>query len=84
MSWGIWLERNKSTFQDVNIPTMDYASKCVAILDISPRSPNPVKRRIIREEVIDKSISWCYFNGVSQGIFVKGGAGVILYVRPMV
>lgn len=52
----------------------------VDILSHYPQSKEAPPPRIIREEIIDKSISWGYFYGVAQenGNFV--GGGFVLYI----
>ena len=51
----------------------------MGILDQFPQDIGQQHVRIIVEEFIDKSGSWAYFDGGSQGKLSMGGAGDIIH-----
>ena len=78
MIWWVWLAMNKTIFEDIKIPSIVYASKSVAILELFPQSSASTKKRIIKEEVIDKFGSRRFFD--SQVRSRIGGVGGIIYI----
>jgi hypothetical protein len=66
ISWGIWLARNASLFEDSHIPPIQCASRGLSILKKFHQEKMGKHQRLVVEEVVDKSGTWDYFDGVTQ------------------
>ena len=65
-AWGIWITRNKIIFQDCRTPMESVVAQIVVIIQHF-REPEKIhKHRPVREELIDKTLPWGFFDGTSQ------------------
>jgi hypothetical protein len=80
ISWGIWLSRNKSIFQDVVLEPSIITTKAIGILSHFPRENDGVAIWHIQVEEVDKSYPWGYFDGVAQGDLMSCIGGGVLYL----
>ena len=65
--WGVWIMRNKATFQDIiSSPNILAAAQLSIYFSIPNLEKEPVPHIIIAEE-IDHSFPWAYFDGASDG-----------------
>lgn len=78
--WGVWLARNKSVFQDKDIPISSTAINCAAIYSSipPPEAKNPQKHD--KPVNIQEDIPWAFFDGASQ--HNKAGAGLCIHLNP--
>jgi hypothetical protein len=79
--WWIWIHRNKGIFKDMITTPQVVASNILAIASHFSSVQKSSWVREIRQETIDKSFSWGYFDGVAQGDPIYCDAGAILYLR---
>lgn len=78
--WGIWIHRNKGIFEDMITTPQVVASNILAIANHFTTEPKPPRTREPRQEHIDKTVPWGYFDGAAQGEPTVCGAGVVLYL----
>lgn len=67
VAWGIWLSRNASLFDDKFILPLQCAMHILIILNGIKQLKDEMPSRKIEAEVINKSKSWIYFHGATQG-----------------
>jgi ribonuclease HI len=77
---GVWLARNSAIFEERFITPFLSATQSFNILKSFPRKKIVKAPRQIIEEVIDRSGSWLYFDGATQGNPLVCGAGGIIYI----
>eukprot|EP00253_Pinus_taeda_P017420 PITA_17420 len=77
ISWGIWIARNKSIFQDKSTPSAITASQSTAIFSCIPEPKEGQSQRIIPELQITKGIPWAFFYSASQNNIA--GAGLVIF-----
>eukprot|EP00253_Pinus_taeda_P007952 PITA_07952 len=80
ISWGIWIARNKSLFQDKEIPVAITATQGAAIYSSLPVPKDSSPQRIVPELQIAEGIPWAFFDGASQNNIA--GAGFIIHLSP--
>ena len=81
VSWGIWIYKNRSIFEDKIVTPQLVASNSVAIANHFLTTQKPPRNRIPVQEVIDKTYPWGYFDGASQGDPTMCGVGVVLFLE---
>eukprot|EP00253_Pinus_taeda_P014847 PITA_14847 len=79
ISWGVWIARNKSIFQDSSLSAETIAIQSSAIFLSIPKPEEPSKKFQNREEQIRPNIPWAYFDGASQNNSV--GAGLVIHLN---
>lgn len=77
MAWGIWLARNQSLFEAMNLSRSRCALQCLNILYFYPQFKIVAKPLQIQIEYIDNLKPWAYFDGAAQGNIV--GAGGLIF-----
>eukprot|EP00253_Pinus_taeda_P001568 PITA_01568 len=77
ISWGIWIARNKSIFQDKSTPSAITASQSTAIFSCIPEPKEGHSQRIIPDLQISEGIPWAFFDGASQNNIA--GAGLVIF-----
>eukprot|EP00253_Pinus_taeda_P013898 PITA_13898 len=77
ISWGIWIARNKSIFQDKSTPSAITASQSTAIFSCIPEPKEGQSQRIIPDLQITEGIPWAFFDGASQNNIA--GAGLVIF-----
>eukprot|EP00253_Pinus_taeda_P033161 PITA_33161 len=80
ISWGIWIARNRSIFQDKGTPIAITASQSTAIFSSIPEPKEAHSQRIVPEMQITEGIPWAFFDGASQNN--KAGAGLVINETP--
>ena len=81
VSWGIWIHRNHSIFEDKVATPQLVASNLVAIANHFLTTQKSPRNRIPVQEVIDKTYPWGYFDGAAQGDPTMCGAGGVLFLE---
>lgn len=79
LAWGIWISRNKSIFQDCRVPIEAVAAQVFSIVQHFRTPEKILGHRMVREEQIDKSILWGYFDGASLDQQMLCGGGEVLH-----
>jgi ribonuclease HI len=78
ISWGIWLARNARIFKEkASIPEVIVAQS-LSILSHFPQSKEAPTLRVRKQEAIDSSKPWVFFDGASQNSIC--GGGVVLHL----
>eukprot|EP00253_Pinus_taeda_P023807 PITA_23807 len=80
ISWGVWIAKNKSIFQDMEIPRTVSATLSVSIFSSIPEPEANSPPRQIKEIQIKEGIPWAFFDGPSQNN--KAGAGIVIHENP--
>eukprot|EP00253_Pinus_taeda_P016010 PITA_16010 len=80
ISWGIWIARNKSLFQDKETPVALTAIQGAAIYSSLPVPKDSSSQRIVPELQIAEGIPCAFFDGASQNNIA--GAGLIIHLSP--
>jgi hypothetical protein len=65
--WGIWLARNASLFEDIQLPTFKVSSQVMGLLPFYKEIPKKKVTRGLGEFQVDKSVPWGHFDGACQG-----------------
>ena len=78
--WGIWIRRNNDIFEDRITTPQVVASNILAIAAHFSTEQKQPRVREIRQETIDKSFPWGYFDRAAQGEPICCGAGAVLYL----
>eukprot|EP00253_Pinus_taeda_P025512 PITA_25512 len=78
--WGVWLSRNKSIFQDKDIPPSVTAINVTAIYNTLPPPQDIVPKPNQNSNIIQEGIPIGYFDGASQNN--KAGAGICIFINP--
>eukprot|EP00253_Pinus_taeda_P036198 PITA_36198 len=77
--WGVWLTRNKSTFQDQAFSPTTVASKCAAIYSSLPPPESSTAPNRDAPLIINENFPWAFFDGASQQN--RAGAGICIYIN---
>lgn len=77
ISWGVWIARNRSIFQDKETPVTIRAIQSISIYTSIPEPEEIQPQRRDTEVHITEGIPWAYFDGASQNNRV--GAGLVIY-----
>eukprot|EP00253_Pinus_taeda_P031398 PITA_31398 len=80
ISWGIWIARNRSIFQDKDTPIALTAVQGAAIFSSIPRPKESSSQRNVPKVQISEGIPWAFFDGASQNN--KAGAGLVIHESP--
>ena len=79
ISWGVWLARNLVTFNDQPQSLTVLEAKAIGIIVHFPQLKAIPSICLIRQEQINKEISWGYLDGAAQGNPTLCGGGVSLF-----
>ena len=79
LCWGVWIHRNNCIFEDRVTTPQVVASNILAIAAHFIAVEKPPRIREIRQEPIDKSFPWGYFDEAAQGDPISCGARAVLY-----
>eukprot|EP00253_Pinus_taeda_P029860 PITA_29860 len=79
ISWGVWIARNKATFQEVFIPAESIAIQSSAIFSSIPEPEESRNKPLNRAEQIRPNMPWAYFDGASQN--QTAGAGLVIHLN---
>jgi hypothetical protein len=80
LTWGIWLARNTSIFEDKHIPSFQDTARALALLS-SFQNVDRIKRpRLVGDLIIDNTTKWSFFDGACQGPGQLCGLGYVLFL----
>eukprot|EP00253_Pinus_taeda_P008879 PITA_08879 len=79
-AWGVWLARNKSLFQDKDVPPSVIATNITAIYSALPPAEDKVPKSKQNPLILQEGIPCGYFDGASQNN--KAGAGMSIHINP--
>eukprot|EP00253_Pinus_taeda_P027771 PITA_27771 len=79
ISWGVWIARNKSIFQESSLSAEFIAIQSSTIYLSIPESEESSKNSQNREEQIRPNIPWAYFDGASQNN--SAGVGLVIHLN---
>eukprot|EP00253_Pinus_taeda_P029408 PITA_29408 len=78
-AWGVWLTRNKSLFQDKDVPPSITATNITTIYTALPPPEDKVPKSKQNTLILQEGIPCGYFDGASQDN--KAGAGMCIHIN---
>ena len=80
ISWNIWNVKNLVCFEDKFILRIQCAYRSLWVMRSFPQENINIKTRLVKEEDIDRTRPWGYFDGATKREQRSCGAGGILHL----